>query len=223
MEISHEQARALIDLAAVGLISLAVVGVLVRRLESAVWLLALQGVMLGLAAGATALAEGHWEAWAAFGVALTIKAAFIPAILLRVLQRITVRREVELVLSIKLALPVAFGLVLVAYRVALPFRTDDLDGFLTPNAIPAALALLLLGLFTMVTRKKALSQVIGLVTMENGLYLGSIAATRGLPLAAEMGVAMDVLTGVALMALIIHEINVQFTTINTDRLRSLRD
>jgi hydrogenase-4 component E len=75
----------------------------------------------------------------------------------------------------------------------------------------------------MITRKKALSQVIGLITMENGLYLAAIAATRGLPLVAEIGIAMDLLTGVALMGLIIHEINLRFATINTDRLRSLRD
>jgi hydrogenase-4 component E len=220
--LSAAHAGATIDTAAVGLLGLALAGVLVQRLETAIWLLAAQGLLLGLAAGAAALHEGDWRSWAAFAVALFVKALAIPTILRHVLDRVAVRHEVESVLPIKLAFPVAVALVLVAYRAITPFTRDRLGAFETDNALPAALALLLLGLFLMMTRKKALTQVIGLVTMENGLYLAAIAATRGLPLAVEFGVALDVLTGVALMGLVMHEINQLFSTLNTDRLRSLR-
>lgn len=223
MEITHEQASAVINAAALGLLTLALLNVLVRRLDTSILLLAAQGLLLGVAAGAAALAEQHWRAWAAFVVALGVKAVAIPLILRLVLNRLTLRHEVEIVVPIKLAFPIAIGLALVAYRVASPFAGENVEGFVTSNALPAAIGLLLLGLFSMITRKKALSQVIGLITMENGLYLAAIAATRGLPLVAEIGIAMDLLTGVALMGLIIHEINLRFATINTDRLRSLRD
>jgi hydrogenase-4 component E len=109
-----------------------------------------------------------------------------------------------------------------AYSTATPFTTTSTGAFAAPNALPAAIGLLLIGLFTMVTRRKALTQVIGLVTMENGLYLAAVAATRGLPFAVEFGVAVDVLTGVAIMSLVIHEINQLLGTTSIDRLRTLR-
>jgi hydrogenase-4 component E len=223
--ISIEHAGQVIDAAALGLLALAIVGVMVKRLEVAIILLAGQGMLLGVASGAAALAEMEWRPWAAFGVALAVKAVAIPVILWFMLNRVAIRHEVETVVPLKLAFPIALGLALLAYWVAEPFTGSALDGehsFEASNAVPAALGLLLLGLFTMVSRKKAITQVIGLVTMENGIYLAAVAATRGLPLAVEFGIALDVLTGVALMALVTHEINRLFSTINTDRLRSLR-
>jgi hydrogenase-4 component E len=211
-----------IDAAALGLLALTLGGMLVRRLDTAIALLAAQGVLLGLAAAAAALAENSWRPWAAFAVAVIVKAFAIPVILWLVLGRVAQSHEVEAVVSVKLAFPCAVALTLIAYRVTQPFTATRLAGFETHDALPAALALLLLGLFTMITRKKALTQVIGLVTMENGIYLAAVAATRGLPTAVEFGVALDVLTGVALMGLVMHEINSVYKHIDVDRLRSLR-
>lgn len=222
MAISIEQARAVVDAVALGLVLLALAGMLVRSLDTAIWLLAGQGVLLGLAAGAVALVEGTWAAGIAFAVALAVKAVAIPMLLRAVLVRLTRRPAVEVVLPTVVAFPLAVGFVLLAYAVSQPFATTLQAVFVTPNSIPASLALLLLGCFTMVIRKKALSQVIGLVTMENGLYLAAIAATHGLPLVVEFGVALDVLTGVAVMGLVIHEIDRLFGSTGTDRLRSLR-
>ncbi|HUG15737.1 MAG TPA: NADH-quinone oxidoreductase subunit K [Thermomicrobiales bacterium] len=219
------QAGTVVDIAALGMLALGLAGVAVKRLEVAIVFLALQGVLLGVATGAAALAEGGWRAWAAFGIALAVKVVAIPVMLWFVLNRVTARHEVESVVPLKLAVPLAIGLVLFAYWVARPIASDTLGGqhgFDAPNALPAAMALLLLGLFTMSTRRKALTQVIGLVTMENGIYLAAVAATRGLPIAVEFGIALDVLTGAALMALVAHEINRMFVSIDTDRLRSLR-
>jgi hydrogenase-4 component E len=221
--LTFAQAGAMIDTVALALIGLALIGTIVRRLDLAIWLLATQGVALSLGAGAVALAEGAWRPWAAFMVALLVKAIAIPVILHTLLRRITLRREVETVVPIKLAFPLGIGLVLVAYYALGRVSAGGAGRFDAPNALPAALALQLLGLFVMVTRKKALTQVIGLVTMENGIYLATVAATGSLPFLVEFGVAMDVLTGVAVMGLVIHEINRLFGEINTDRLQALRD
>jgi len=223
--LSIEQAGTCVDAAALGLLALGLAGVALKRLEVAIIFLALQGALLGVATGAAALAEGGWRGWAAFGIALAVKLVAIPLMLWFVLNRVAVRHEVESVVPLKLAVPLATGLVLFAYWVARPIASDPLGGqhgFDAPNALPAALSLLLLGLFTMATRRKALTQVIGLVTMENGIYLAAVAATGGLPIAVEFGIALDVLTGAALMALVTLEINRMFVTIDTDRLRSLR-
>jgi hydrogenase-4 component E len=222
MAISVLQARAVVDAVALGLVLLGLAGMLVRSLDTAIWLLSLQGVLLGLAAGAVAVVEGTWAAGIAFAVALIVKAVAIPTLLRAVLDRLTRRPAVETVLPTVVAFPLAIGFVLLAYAVAQPFTARLQAVCVTPNSIPASLALLLLGCFTMVIRKKALTQVVGLVTMENGLYLAAIAATHGLPLVVEFGVALDVMTGVAVMGLVIHEIDRLFGSTGTDRLRSLR-
>lgn len=220
--ISFHSAGRAIDLAALGLLALALFGTIIRRLDSAILLLALQGVMLAVASAAAALAESSWRAWAALMVAISVKAVAIPILLRFVLDRLAVRRELETTISVKVAFPFAVALVPLSFSAIEPVTQRQNHGFDAPNALPTAMALLLLGLFTMVIRKKALTQVIGLVTMENGLYLAAVAATRGLPFTVEFGVALDVLTGVGVMGLVMHEINRQFGTLNTDRLRTLR-
>lgn len=222
MPFTVENARTVIDTVALALLFVALAGVLARSLDTAVWLIAGQGMLLGLAAAAVALAEGTAQAWFAFLVAFTVKAIAIPVLLRFVLNRLTRRHDVEVVLATVLAFPVAIALVLLAYAITTPFTVNLHAVFVTSNALPAAVSLLLLGCFTMVIRKKALTQVIGLVSMENGLYLAAIAATHGLPLVVEFGVALDVLTGVAIMGLVIHEIDRLFEGTGIDRLRALR-
>jgi hydrogenase-4 component E len=81
---------------------------------------------------------------------------------------------------------------------------------------------MLIGLGLMIARRKALSQVAGLITMENGVYLAALVATYGLPLAVELGVFFDLLVGVLLLGVFTYRINQTFDTINTDRLRALK-
>ena len=78
------------------------------------------------------------------------------------------------------------------------------------------------GLGLMIVRKKALSQIAGLIIMENGVYLAALVATLGLPIAVELGVFFDLLVGVLLLGVFAYRINQTFDTINTDRLRALR-
>src|SRR5439155_4936856 len=89
--------------------------------------------------------------------------------------------------------------------------------------VSIAIGLMLVGLLMMVTRRKALSQIFGLLTLENGIYLAALVATDGLPLAVELAVAFDVLVGALLMAILTQRISQTFQTINTDRLSALRD
>jgi len=217
--ISFETASKAIDLAALGLLALALFGSIVRRLDTAILLLALQGVMLGIASGAAALAEMQWRSWAAFIVAIGVKAIVIPLALYFVLSRLSITHDLETTISTKVAFPIAALMIPLSYSAIRPFTEGEVRAFDAPNALPAAMALLLLGLFTMVIRKNALTQVIGLVTMENGIYLAAVAATRGLPFTVEFGVAVDVLTGVGVMGLLMHEIRRHNPALNMDRMK----
>lgn len=213
-------AQGLLDLLAVLLLGTALVSVLLRHLDGSIRLLALQGVLLAAAAAVVALSTGTAHAYLAVAITLLVKALVVPGILLFALREIRVQREVETVLPQRQAFLIAVGLVLVAYYVVSPLRTMDV--FLTRNALPAALSMLLIGLFTMLIRKKALNQIAGIVTMENGIYLIAVVATGGLPLAVELGVAVDLAVGVLVMGIVVRWIHRAFDTINTDHLRTLR-
>jgi hydrogenase-4 component E len=211
---------AAIDVLSVALLATALVSVAARRLDSAIWLLVTQGLLLGATAGAIAVTTGAVHVYVAAALTVVIKAVVLPTILFRVLRAVRVRREVELVLSTRAALLLAVGAVLVAYRAA---GTLDLPGAVpSQHALPVAVALVLIGLGLMIGRKKALSQIAGLIIMENGVYLAALVVTLGLPLAVELGVFFDLLVGVLLLGVFAYRINQTFDTINTDRLRALR-
>lgn len=209
-----------INWAAILLLATGLGALLVRRLETEIALLAVQGALLSLAALAVALDERTVHATVSFALTVAVKLVLVPLLLRWVLQHLHIRHEAAPLVPAKLALVLGAGLVLVGYRVAgqLPLT----DSYLTGDALPAAIGLLLLGLLTMLTRRKALAQVIGLVTMENGLYLVAVVATRGLPLAVECGVAVDVLCGVTLMVMLGRGMNQNTGRTSTDYFRLLR-
>ncbi|MHB1131773.1 MAG: NADH-quinone oxidoreductase subunit K [Chloroflexota bacterium] len=218
--LDHGTARGILDTLALLLLATALGSVLLRRLESSIWLLAVQGVLLAAAAAVVALAAGTLHAYFAVLITIVVKVLVVPGVLLLALREVRNKREVETVLPQRPAFLVAVGLVLIAYYAVEPLR--GLDGFLTRNALPTAMSMLLIGLLTMLIRKKALSQIVGIVAMENGLYLVAVVATQGLPLAVELGVAVDLAVGVLVMGIFVRRIHRAFDTINTDHLRTLR-
>jgi hydrogenase-4 membrane subunit HyfE len=213
-------ARDAIGALALMLLATGLVSTMLHRLSSFVTLLAVQGVLLAGCAAAVALASGEAHAYVALVVTVAVKIVGVPAVLTFALRRIRQRPEAEPVISQKLAFVLAVGLVLMAYLVAGPLGRADAD--VSPNALPAAVALLLIGLFTMAIRGSALTQVVGLVMAENGIYLAAVAVTRGLPLAVELGVGIDILVGVLVMGLVAGHIERTFTSIDTTRLKALR-
>lgn len=208
-----------VDTLAVLLLLSALASVLVRRFDHLLLVLAAQGALL---AAAVALAGSHGGAlaWLGVGVTAAVKAVAIPGVLFVATRGVRMRPEAQAVISRKQALPLAVALVLVAYYVTGPIAPAE--HLASRNAVPAAMALLLLGLFNMLTRRKAAAQVVALVTMENGLSLGALAVTGGLPVAVELGVALDVLVGVIVMGIVTRQLYRTFATIDTDHLRTLK-
>jgi hydrogenase-4 component E len=221
MLLDQAAARSAVDAISLGLLATALVSTLLLRTEAFVRLLVLQGVLLAAAAGAVALSAPSLHAIAALLVTIAVKAVGVPAILALAARRLGQQGGTEIILSRKLALVAAVALALLAYYVTAPISRAV--GDLTPNAMPAAVSLVLLGLFTMTTRKKALVQVVGLVMMENGIYLAALVVTRGLPLAVELGVAVDILVGVIVMGLVARQIQRAFAIVDVDQLTVLRD
>jgi hydrogenase-4 component E len=219
--LDQASARTAVDAISLGLLATALVSTLLLRTEAFVRLLVLQGVLLAAAAGAVALPEPSLHGIAALLVTIAVKVVGVPAILALAARRLGQQGGAEIIMSRKLALVAAVALALLAYYVTAPISRAA--GDLTPNAMPAAVSLVLLGLFTMTTRKKALVQVVGLVMMENGIYLAALVVTRGLPLAVELGVAVDILVGVIVMGLVARQIQRAFAIVDVDQLTVLRD
>jgi hydrogenase-4 component E len=192
-----------------------------RRLVASVELFAAQSVFLALTAALVAFLTGIHHLYVSAALTVVIKAIVIPRILARVIERLNVTREMVMHVNVPVALLVCGGLVILAFVIMQPIL--PLGALLTRDALAIALAIVLIGLFTMITRKKAVSQVVGFLVIENGLFLGATAAAYGMPLLVELGVFFDVLVAGLIVGIYTHRIQDAFDSIDTSRLTALKE
>ncbi|MCA9802073.1 MAG: hypothetical protein KC777_08810 [Cyanobacteria bacterium HKST-UBA02] len=175
-------------------------------------------LVAGLRAGI--LGESHLLLIALAMVA--IKALWVPWFLSRILSRIKVYFDPGTVLAIPIAMHTGIVLMGVSYllagRLPLPVDGDQVTGSIT-----ASISLLFTGALFMLTRKTAVSQVVGFLTMENGIFLFALTMARGMPLIVEMGVLLDVLVAVMIAGLITFKIQKSFEHIDVTKLTDLRE
>lgn len=187
-----------------------------RSLTALVRFYALQNVLL--AGLAFALSEEGHLVFAGV-VLLVLKGVLIPFFLLALLKRLAVSHEVESYLSIPLSLLFGGALVAVGFRAGKAFA---LPGAALPEAVPVAISLILLGMLSMATRKKAVTQVLGFLALENGVFLLALSETQGLPLFIEIGVALDAFAAVVLAGILIGRIKQIFGHLDTARMQELK-
>lgn len=209
-----------IDGLSVALVAVALLSVANRGLVMGVWLLVVESSLLALVAATLALASGAGHLWLAAALTLVVRAAIGPAVLFRVVRAVELRFEARPIVSTRTALVSAVGLTLAAFLAAGDLRLTD--GVAARQALPASLSLMFIGLLLMATRRKAVSQLVGFITVENGIFLAGLIATHGFPLFVEIGVLFDLLVAVAVMAVFTLRINEHFDTVSTDQLRRLR-
>ena len=154
-------------------------------------------------------------------VTLLIKSFLIPIFLYFVMKRITIKREIEPIIGYNGS--VFLGLVIIIISIFIGnqfnFHINHHNTFL----LPAGITTLTSGIFLIIARKKAITQVIGYLMMENGIYLlGLILSNHNLNI-IEFGILLDLLVGVMLMGIVLHNINKTFDDIDTTLLKSLRD
>jgi hydrogenase-4 component E len=159
------------------------------------------------------------------GLALIFKGIVLPLILERLVKQIEIRQEIEPFVNIPVSVLIAGLLTLLGYVVAEAVRRPEATGGATNlghNTLAVAIALFLIGFFMMVNRRKALTQVLGLLSLENGLLLAAISLTYGMPLIVEVGIFFDVLVGGLLLAILIYRIRETFDSMDVTRLSRLR-
>jgi len=188
------------------------------RLVAGIHVFAWQGAVL---AGATALVavNGAHHLFISAGLTLLLKALLIPWMLHQQVRKLELERHVETLPHAALVLMGGAALVIFSYWVVVPI--ERLELLETRNIISLSLAVILLGLLIMVTRRQAVTQVIGFMSMENGLFMAAVAATHGMPLVVELGVAFDVLVAAVLFGVFFLHISESIDSLDTDRLNRL--
>lgn len=187
-----------------------------RKLPSMVYLLSGQGVLLGLVAFMVGLSEGYFHMFVAAALALAVKGVVVPLIVGRVARRVDASREPHGIGTTRAAI-LASGLVLLVYTV-----TPNLGNGVAGELLSPAITMVMLGFLLIVTRRLAITQVIGLVTMENGVFLAGVGLTYGIPVVVELGILLDLLIGLAVMGVLISRMHEAFSTTDVSHLRQLK-
>lgn len=204
--------------AALLLINLVVLGS--SRIATIVRAVALQGVLLGaLAIAAHGEVSGRVLALA-FGSAI-LKGWVFPVILFRALRQVAIKREVEPSLGLlpTLLLGAAATVLAVVASSALPLA----EGELAPLLVPASFATVAAGFLLLTTRRKAITQVLGFILLENGIFVFGLLLVEAMPFLVEAGVLLDLFVGIFVLSIIIHHINREFASLDTRRLSLLKE
>jgi len=156
---------------------------------------------------------------------LALKGVIVPRLLERVVERVGIRQEIEPLINQPLSALLAGGLTLLGYVVAESFQRPE--GSPSPeslgrNTLAVAISLFLIGFFMMINRRKAVTQVLGLLSLENGLFLAAISLTYGFPLIVDLGVFFDVLIAVMVLGILVHRIREAFDSMDVSKLDRLR-
>jgi hydrogenase-4 component E len=192
-----------------------------RRVVALVDLLALQGALLCAATTLLAWRTGERHLYLSALLTLALKVGFLPWLLHRLIKRLGVYWDSEPLINIPGTMLLGLLLVIFSFGLAQPIAA--LASTASRNGIGIAVAVVLLSFLTMITRRKAMSQVIGFLSMENGLFFGAMSATYGMPMVVELGVALDVLVAMLVLGVFFFQIREQFDSLDLHHLESLRE
>ena len=199
------------------LINLVMLGT--SRLSFSIRAVAVQGVILGILPGLIHPFSGHL-AGITIGIILA-KGVVIPYLISDAVHKAHIKREVEPFIGYvpTLLLGAVFTALSFAFAEKLPLAPEHKNLLF----VPASIATLLTGFLLLTTRRKAISQVIGYLVMENGIFIFGTLLTEAMPVMVEAGALLDLLVGIFVMGIVINHISREFSSIDTSRLRTLRE
>ena len=211
----------LINLLAAGILMLSFAMISQRRIASLINLFALQGAALVAASVLLGYAGDNPDLYVSAGLTLALKVIVIPWLLYRVIHRLNVRWDVEPLINVPTLMIAGIGLVIFSFSLALP--VSRLSASIAGGSLGIALACVLLSFMMMITRSRAVPQVIGFLSMENGLIFAATAATNGMPMIVEFGIALDVLVGILILGVFMFQIREQFDSLDIHNLEQLKE
>ncbi len=211
----------LINLCAALLLLLAFAMLTQRRIVSLINLFAAQGVVLVLSTLVVAYSTHQSHLYYSALLTLALKVLLLPWIMHRLIRALNVRWDVEPLINIPATMLIGIVLVIFAFNLATPI--SQIAGTVTKSTIGIATACILLAFLMMITRRKAVSQVIGFLAMENGLFLAATSATYGMPMVVELGIALDVLVATLLFGVFFFHIRETFESLDIHHLEKLKE
>ena len=211
----------LVNLFAAGMLLLAFAMLSQRRILALIHLYALQGLVLTASTVTVAWATGQHHLYGSAAITFVLKVVVLPWILHRLIRRLSVKWDVETLINIPTMMLVGIVLVVFAFNLALPI--SDFSRSIARGTLGIALACVLLSFLMMITRSKAVPQVIGFLSMENGLFFAATRATYGMPMVVELGIALDVLVGMVILGVFLFQIREQFDSLDIHHLEKLKE
>lgn len=211
----------LINLFAAILLMLAFAMLAQRRILTLIHIYALQGLTVVAATTVVAHVTHQEHLYYSAALTLALKVFLIPWVLHRLIKRLDVRWDVETLINIPSTMLVGIVLVVFAFNLALPI--SKISSSVAPGTLGIALACVLLSFMMMITRSKAVPQVIGFLAMENALFFAATSATYGMPMVVELGIALDVLVGVFILGVFMFQIREQFESLDIYHLENLKE
>lgn len=193
--------------------------VVARRISTSVLLFSLQSAIIAVEVFATAYREKLAEAYVVAALVLVIKVVVIPRAFFRLADRLKTSHGVKASTTPTQSVVVATAIIYLSYAAVHSF---GLSVHVPEDALAASVALILTGAFLMVSRNKALMQMLGLLVLENGIFLAALTTTFGMPLVIEIGIFFDILIGLLLMGIFTFRIRDTFDHLDVSKLRRLR-
>lgn len=209
-----------ITLLAAGMLVIQLLMVVQRMLLTNIRLFAIQSCMLAAVAAIVAFFNHAIDVYVVAVLTLIGKVFFLPWSLNRLVRRIQIHQEIEPLLNSTASMLLCGAFTLLGYIVARPFTSLEKLG---NNTLGIAITLLLTGFFLMFNRRKAITQVLALLTIENGVMLAAVALTSyGMPLVVELGIFFDVMVAVMVLGILVYRIRETFASMDVGKLNQLK-
>ena len=193
-----------------------------KVIQNSIGFLALQSLSLSLLAFYMAFSGEavDWHMLVVGFLTLVIKVIVLPLVLYKIVVRVKAAREIPVSMGLVTSVLTGVLIIGVAFAYIVPVLLKDIQ--VGGPLVGVALSTILLGCFYMLTRRSVISQLIGIIVIENGLFLSALAIMGGMPLFIELGIFFDVLVGALVMGVISFKINDNFETLDTNELTKLK-
>ena len=192
-----------------------------RRMYALLHLFAWQGLFLSVSTAIVGFVAKTHHLYISSVLTLALKVILLPYILHVLIRRLKIHKEVETIVNVPTTMLMGIALVIFSYHLTAPIR--ELSTLITKSTLAVALATVMLGLLMMITRRHAVTQIIGFLAMENGLFFAATSATYGMPLVVELGVALDLLIAAFIFGIFFFHINTTFDSLDVEQMARLKE
>ncbi len=210
-----------IDILAVLMLITTIILIGTSRLKTCIWVYAFRSFALTLVSGLIASFSGIHHIYITTAISLALKVIVIPGFLFHIVRKINIKKGQESLINYTFSLLLACGIILIAF-----YSTQNVIQFentFMRHCLPIALSITLLGFFVMIIRKQAIAQILGLITMEDGMFFAALSTSYGMPLIVELGLFFDIMVSVIIMGIYVYRIKESFNTLDTDFLKELKE